>query len=203
MAAAAAELYDEDFYAWTQQQANALRTHFKGDKGIDVEHLAEDVEDLGESELHAVESYIENVIEHRLKLDYSGWIQARDYRRVEVDAFGASVERKITPRIRQQVETELEVLYGRARRGAARSMHRREPDLIRRLPKHCPYDWNEIWHRDVLAEAGIDLSSGAEEGKRASRRKGKASWRSTTLIWWWSAAARAATSRPSARRSSR
>jgi hypothetical protein len=174
MASKAAELYDEDFYAWTQQQAKALRAHFKGDSRIDVEHLAEEVEDLGEAELHAVESYIENVIEHLLKLDCSGWIEARGHWRAEVDAFRASIERKITPRIRQQVETELAALYDRARRGAARSLHQREPDLVRRLPKHCPYDWNEVWHRDVLAEGGIDLSGGADEGQRARRRKREA-----------------------------
>ena len=56
MATKAADLYDEDFYAWTQQQAEALRTHFKGDNRLDVEHLAEEVEDLGKSELQAVES---------------------------------------------------------------------------------------------------------------------------------------------------
>ena len=171
MAANAAELYDEDFYAWTQQQAKALRTHFKGDNRIDVEHLAEEVEDLGKSELHAVESYIENVIEHLLKLDYSGSIEARDHWRAEVDAFRASIERKITPKIRQQVEAELEALYERARRAAARSLHQREPDFVRRLPKRCPYDWSAIWHRDVMAEAGIDLSGGAEEGQKARRRK--------------------------------
>ena len=170
VATKAADLYDEDFYAWTQQQAEALRTHFKGDNRIDVEHLAEEVEDLGKSELHAVESFVENVIEHLLKLDYSGWVEARNHWRAEVDAFRASIERKITPRIRQQVETELEALYERARRGAARSLHQREPDLLRRLPKHCPYDWNTIWHRDVFAEAGIDLSGG-EEAPRARRRK--------------------------------
>ena len=103
--AKAAELYDEDFYAWTEQQAKALRTHFEGDNRIDAEHLAEEVEDLGKSELHAVESYIENVIEHLLKLDYSGWTEARAHWRAEVDAFRGSIERKITPRIRRQVET--------------------------------------------------------------------------------------------------
>jgi hypothetical protein len=171
MASNAADLYDEDFYAWTQQQAKALRSHFKGDNRIDALHLAEEVEDLGKSELHAVESYIENVIEHLLKLDYSGSIEARDHWRAEVDAFRASIERKITPKIRQQVETELEALYDRARRGVARSSHRHEPDLVRRLPKHCPYDWNAIWLRDVFAEAGIDLSGGAEEEQKAQRRK--------------------------------
>jgi hypothetical protein len=171
MATKTAELYDEDFYAWTQQQAKALRTHFKGDNRLDVEHLAEEVEDLGKAELHAVESYVENVIEHFLKLDYSGWVEARNHWRAEVDAFRGSIERKITPRIRQQVETELDALYERGRRGAARSLHQREPDFVRRLPKRSPYDWDAIWHRDVLAEAGIDLSDAPEDGQRTRRRR--------------------------------
>ena len=45
----AAVLDDQDFYAWTQAQAQALRTHFQGDHRIDVEHLAEEIEDLGGS----------------------------------------------------------------------------------------------------------------------------------------------------------
>jgi len=171
VATKAAELYDEDFYAWTQQQAQALRTHFRGDNRLDVEHLAEEVEDLGKSELQAVESFVENVIEHLLKLDYSGWVEARNHWRAEVDAFRGSIERKITPRIRQQVETELDALYDRARRAAARSLHQREPDFVRRLPKTSPYDWHAIWHRDVLAEAGIDLADGPEEGKKKGRRE--------------------------------
>jgi Domain of unknown function DUF29 len=171
MATKAAELYDEDFYAWTQEQARALRTHFKGDNRLDVEHLAEEVEDLGRSELHAVESFIENVLEHLLKLDYSAWVEARNHWRAEVDAFRASIERRITPRIRQQVETELDALYDRARRAAGGSLHQREPDFVRRLPKQCPYDWDAIWHRDVMAEAGIDLSRGADEDQKTPRRK--------------------------------
>jgi hypothetical protein len=169
MATKAAELYDEDFYAWTQQQAQALRTHFKGDNRLDVEHLAEEVEDLGKSELHAIESFVENVIEHLLKLDYSGWVEARNHWRAEVDAFRASIERRITPRIRQQVETELDALYERARRAAPRSLHQREPDFVRRLPKRCPYDWETIWHRDVFAEAGFDFGESDKPDQRRTR----------------------------------
>ena len=47
MATKPAQLYDIDFYAWTQEQAAALREHFRGDNRLDVEHLAEEVEDLG------------------------------------------------------------------------------------------------------------------------------------------------------------
>jgi hypothetical protein len=126
MATKAAELYDEDFYAWTQQQAQALRMHFRGDNRLDVEHLAEEIEDLGKCDLHAVQSFVGNVIEHLLKLDYSGWVEARNHC---------------------------------------------EPDFVRRLPKTCPYDWHAVWHRDVLAEAGIDLSDGPGQVQKTRGRK--------------------------------
>jgi hypothetical protein len=72
MATKQAEPYDEDFYAWTQAQAKALRTHFRGDNRLDVEHLAEEVEDLGSSELQAIESFVEQIIAQLLKLDFPG-----------------------------------------------------------------------------------------------------------------------------------
>jgi len=170
MATKAADLYDEDFYAWTQQQAEALRTHFKGDNRLDVEHLAEEVEDLGKSDLQAVESYVQQIMSHLLKLDYSGFDLPRQHWRSEVVAFRASMERMMSPSIARKVKQALPELYGGARSVAAASLDA-EPDLGRRLPKTCPYDWGAIWDRDVLAEAGFDLSGGAEEGQKARRRK--------------------------------
>jgi hypothetical protein len=154
MATKPAELYDEDFYAWTQQQAKALRTHFRGDNRLDVEHLAEEVEDLGSSELQAVESFVEQIIAHLLKLDYSGQDRPRPHWRAEVLNFRLSVERKITPTIRRKVESALDERYATGRQMAAIGALPHEPDLVRRLPKTCPYDWEAIWHRDVMAEAG-------------------------------------------------
>jgi Domain of unknown function DUF29 len=167
MATKAADLYDEDFYAWTQEQAQALRTHFRGDNRLDVEHLAEEVEDLGKSELQAVESFIEHIIAHLLKLDYSGQAAPRAHWRAEILNFRQNIERKISSSIRRRVARELDQLYRRARQTAAVGALVHEPDLIRRLPKSCPYDWDTIWHRDVLAEAGIDLEQPAEtDGRR-------------------------------------
>jgi hypothetical protein len=168
MATQAAELYEEDFYAWTQEQAKALRTHFRGDNRLDVERLAEEVEDLGKSELHAVESYIEQIIAHLLKLDYSGQDQPRRHCRAEVLNFRRSVSRKMTPSIRRMVEAELHELYERARELAAVGAMVHEPDLIRRLPRLCPYDWDAVWHR--MAEGGFDLS-GLSEGRTKKPRK--------------------------------
>jgi hypothetical protein len=169
MATKAAELYDEDFYAWTQQQAQALRTHFQGDNRLDVEHLAEEVEDLGKSELHAVESFIEHLIAHLLKLDYSGQAAPRAHWRAEILNFRQNIERKISPSIRRTVTREIDDLYRRARQIAAVGALPHEPDLIRRLPRVCPYDWDTIWHRDVLAEAGLDLGESDEPDRRGAR----------------------------------
>jgi Domain of unknown function DUF29 len=176
MATKAADLYDEDFYAWTQEQAKALRTHFRGDNRLDVEHLAEEVEDLGKSELQGVESFVEQIIAHLLKLDYSGQAAPRSHWRAEILNVRQNINRKITPSIRRKVERALDELYYGGRQIAAAGALVHEPDLIRRLPKSCPYDWDTIWHRDVLAEAGVDLEQpteikrrrrGSSRGKRA------------------------------------
>jgi hypothetical protein len=68
MATSLADLYDEDFYAWTQQQAQTLREQFRGDNRLDIEHLAEEVEDLGKSQLQSVESYLQQIMAHLLIL---------------------------------------------------------------------------------------------------------------------------------------
>ncbi len=172
MASKAAELYDQDFYAWTQEQAQALRAHFRDDNRLDVEHLAEEIEDLGDSELQAVESYVEQIIAHLLKLDYSGQADPRAHWRAEVLNFRRSVDRKVSPTIRRKVEADLEGRYARGREIAAVGAILHEADLIRRLPKTCPYDWDAIWHRDVMAEAGIDLSGGEDAPLKRRRRKG-------------------------------
>jgi len=64
--------YDDDFYAWTQYQAEVLRTLPTSDNRFDREHLAEEVEDLGKSERDAVRSQVERILLHFLKLRF-GW----------------------------------------------------------------------------------------------------------------------------------
>lgn len=162
MAKSLAELYAEDFYAWTQDQATAIR-ELQGINRLDVEHLAEEVADLGRSELNAALSFAEQIVVHLLKLDYSRQPEPRPHWRAEVAGFRASFERVVTPTIRRKIEADLDGIYRRACRTAAAASHVHEPDLARRFPKTCPYDWPTIWQRDVFAEAGFDLpdSSGS------------------------------------------
>ena len=153
-----ARLYDEDFYAWTQDQAAALRA-LKGHNRLDVDRLAEEIEDLGKSELQAVESFVEHIIAHLLKLDYSGHSAPRNHWRAEVFNFRRNARRKMTPSMRPKLEANLEERYREGRELAAVSARPYEHDLERRLPKTCPYDWETIWSRDVMAEGGIELQA--------------------------------------------
>ena len=57
-----ASLYEEDFYAWTQQQAELLRRLPPVGNELDIENIAEEIEDLGRSDLRAARSLCEIVI---------------------------------------------------------------------------------------------------------------------------------------------
>jgi Domain of unknown function DUF29 len=60
--------YDEDFYAWTQQMAEAIRA---GDwSAVDLEALAEEIEDLGKRDRRAIKSRLEVLLMHLLKWQF-------------------------------------------------------------------------------------------------------------------------------------
>ena len=63
-----AELYEQDFYQWTQEQAALLREGAWHD--LDVTNLAEEVESLGKSDRRALGSHLRNLVLHLLKWHY-------------------------------------------------------------------------------------------------------------------------------------
>ena len=58
--------YDADFYTWTQEQAGFLRDR-RFDK-LDIDQLAEEIEDIGKSQRRELSSRLAVVISHLLKL---------------------------------------------------------------------------------------------------------------------------------------
>jgi hypothetical protein len=63
-------LYDTDFVAWTEQQADLLRRQLAGERvnGLDWERILEELEDLGKSETRAVASLLTQCMVHALKV---------------------------------------------------------------------------------------------------------------------------------------
>jgi len=97
------DLYEEDFYVWTEVQADLLRA--RRFDAVDLEHLIEEVEGLGDAKKSAVLSNATVIVEHLLKLQSSpapdprsGWIDSvlEHRNRLEFD---------LTPRLRQILQT--------------------------------------------------------------------------------------------------
>ena len=149
--AKAAKLYDDDFYLWTRNQAEALRrlAAERWNGPLDLEHLAEEVEDLGTSQLSTVRSQIERVIEHLLKLEFSPAADPRRGWLVSVlNARGHAADR-MTAAMRNEIEPAMPRLYARARRRAVISFTEHgELDLAAVLPKTCPYTLDQLLDED-------------------------------------------------------
>lgn len=61
----AVPLYDRDFFKWTRCNAALLRAG-RFDQA-DIEHIAEEIEDMGKSERRGLESRLEVLLPHLLK----------------------------------------------------------------------------------------------------------------------------------------
>src|SRR5438876_11247661 len=116
--------YEDDFYAWTQYQAEVLRSLHVSDNRFDREHVAEEIEDLGKSERDAVRSQIRRIIEHLLKLNYSPAEDPRlDWMGTIIDA-RQTLDDKLTSTLRGEVEATLDKLYADARKRAVLGLRR-------------------------------------------------------------------------------
>lgn len=146
--------YDKDFYAWTQEQAQLLRRLPAVSNRLDAERLAEEIEDLGRSELHAAQSLCEHIIAHLLKLEFSGVTEPANRWRREIVEWRIQLGRKLTRTIINKLD--LADRYRVALR-LLREFEDDMPGLTQRLPAECPYSLDQI------------LGSGEEEWFPAAR----------------------------------
>jgi hypothetical protein len=132
--------YDDDFYAWTQYQAEVLRSLPTSDNRFDREHVAEEIEDLGKSERDAVRSQVRRILEHLLKLGHSPAADPR-YLWTESIIDARSILRdKLTATLRNDIEATLPRLYQDARDKTEVSLRGHgENEAAAQLPAVCPY----------------------------------------------------------------
>jgi Domain of unknown function DUF29 len=145
----AGDLYEDDFPLWAERQASLLRAG-RFDE-LDLDNLIEEVEDLGRRERDMVESYVETILEHLLKLALSPAGRPRRGWLVTVDRQRAKLARKLTTTLRHHLVTALPALYAGLRRPVARQLEKDgvSPDT---LPAACPYSLDQIldpdWYPD-------------------------------------------------------
>ena len=141
------DLYETDFYAWTQAQAKALRNLQKDrwNGPLDLPRLAEEVEDLGKAERNAVLSLLQTVLEHLLKLEYSPASEPPRQWQLPVNAARDRRERHLTPTLSKLARAELPDLYRRARRDAALGLaDHGESETARKLPALNHYTLEDL-----------------------------------------------------------
>jgi len=95
------DLYDTDIALWSEHQADLLRRRAAGqlvnDADLDWPHIAEEIADVGKSELNATLAQIDNILRHRLCL--IGWPDAPAARKwqAELREFHRQLRRHFTP----------------------------------------------------------------------------------------------------------
>jgi hypothetical protein len=72
-----ANLHNQDFYAWTNEQSRLLRAgQFEN---VDIVHLIEEVEDMGSSIRRQLESRLEVLLMHLLKWKYQSNLSGKSW----------------------------------------------------------------------------------------------------------------------------
>ena len=104
-------LYDQDFYAWTIQTAQALKE--KAFNKVDFEHLVEELESMGASEKRELRSRLKQLIMHLLKLKYqpdyintASWVRSVRNQRREL-----FIHLKDNPSLKPRVAESIDEIY--------------------------------------------------------------------------------------------
>ena len=150
-------LYDDDVYAWAKQQADALRRLARTGRDLpnelDLENVAEEIEDVGKSELSKVESYIQLTLVRLLKA--ASVPQARAYRKwmIEVRVFRAELLKNLTRAMRQNID--MDELWGLARLRAEADLLDNGDEISPNLPGRSPFSLEDLTAGEFDFDAAV------------------------------------------------
>jgi hypothetical protein len=127
------DLYERDFYLWTQAQAEAIRAEAarSGSNAVDWAHVAEEIEDMGKSDFREICSRIETVLEHLFKLSWSQQQAPRASWRATIARERNAIELVLTASLRTKIAPTMAHRHLRAVRVAELSFGEDEPDIAR------------------------------------------------------------------------
>jgi hypothetical protein len=140
--------YERDFYLWTQRQAAELRRAAAQGSNLplDWEHLAEEIESLGERDRRELYSRLVRAIEHLLKLQFAPVDEPRRLWRVSVLNQRRDLKAifRNSPSLRQAALDFLPEAHEEALALLEQSIPDAEMGLWPDLPRACPYTLEEI-----------------------------------------------------------
>ncbi|TRU27558.1 MAG: DUF29 domain-containing protein [Microcystis aeruginosa Ma_MB_S_20031200_S102] len=139
------QLYEIDDSQWLEETVSLLRNHQF--QQLDLEHLIEELEDLGKEKKNAVASLLEQVIRHLLLLQY--WTKEAEYNTIhwqeEIYNFRTQLKRKMTANLRNYLEEELNSIY----QDALGFVKIKTVNTVI-FPSQCPYSLEQLLDRSWL-----------------------------------------------------
>lgn len=140
-------LYNDDFYGWSQEQANLLRSRRFNE--LDAENLLEEIEAMGRSERRELESRLEKLLAHLLKWKYQdsrrgkSWLLTiKEQRKKFVDCLNEN------PSLKNKKKERLATLYEYAKLSAAKETGITESIF----PDKCPWTFEQIMDNTFFPE---------------------------------------------------
>jgi hypothetical protein len=143
--------YHSDFFRWTQDTAELIRQR-RFDE-LDLEHVAEEIQDMGLRDHREVRSRFIVLVMHLLKWQLQpehrgnpSWVATIGEQRRELDLVLSD-----SPSLRRVPKEQLPVIYRKAVAGAIR-----EAQLSPKLfPSDCPYTADQILDDNFLPEGPL------------------------------------------------
>jgi Domain of unknown function DUF29 len=139
--------YDSDFFGWTQEQADLLRSGSL--EQLDITNLLEEVESMGRSEQRGLESHLKVLLQHLLKWKY------QPARRGTSWLLSIKEQRKLTQKRlsdNPSLKSKLPELFADAYEVAILSAARETGIEETVFPKQCPWTLNKLMDNDFFPD---------------------------------------------------
>ncbi len=142
--------YDHDFYAWTQAQSLLLRTGQL--QLIDIQHLAEEIEDMGRAERRELASRLEILLMHLLKWEFQPNKRSRSWQlTIKEQRLRLAKHLKQNPSLKAAIPDIFDDAYQLAVVGAERETG------LDIFPEICPYTIEQVFMDKFLPNNLCDI----------------------------------------------
>ncbi|HET7882058.1 MAG TPA: DUF29 domain-containing protein [Acetobacteraceae bacterium] len=133
------DLYEDDILLWSERQAELLRRRAANE--LDWQNLAEEIEDVGKSQLCSVASHLVQVLLHDLKAE--AWPQSPEVPLWRAEARGQRDEARAAyaPSMKERPVLDLTALYRRALWRMPETIDGAAPMPV---PQVCPVTLEEL-----------------------------------------------------------
>ena len=139
------QLHETDFYRWTQDQAALLRALPRSSNLLDIENLAEEIEDLGRAGIKEISSLLRQTLTHLIKIAVDRESPSVAHWVSEASGFQSDAVLAYSPGLRQRLD--LPKIWKLAKRNAADSLGEYRI-AVPALPEDCPLTLDQLLDAD-------------------------------------------------------